>query len=174
MANAIVKIGKRAKAMYNKSGNKRTYIECVKAASKEYNAGKLGTATTVGAARKKKKPYQTGTSHKAFDSMRSARAPGKRKSASGKTYYERRKNRSDMPGKLTGTQQNDVVLRNLTQENMNLRHANARLEGYKDMLLQGAGKDRSKRNDIKKSMKRERLYIATIKKQISMLKALLR
>jgi len=43
---------------------------------------------------------QTGTSNKARDLKRTAKAPGKRKSASGRTYYESRKNRSDRPGTL--------------------------------------------------------------------------
>jgi len=45
---------------------------------------------------------QTGTSNKARDLKRTAKAPGKRKSASGRTYYESRKNRSDRPGTLMG------------------------------------------------------------------------
>ena len=39
--------------------------------------------------------YQTGRTTKAVDRMRHARKPGRRTSASGNTYYERRKNRSD-------------------------------------------------------------------------------
>lgn len=34
--------------------------------------------------------------------MRSAEAPGKRRSETGRVYYEYRKNRSDKPGSLTG------------------------------------------------------------------------
>lgn len=45
---------------------------------------------------------QTGSSNKNKDEMKKAKAPGKRKSASGKTYYERRANRSDKPGSLLG------------------------------------------------------------------------
>lgn len=53
--------------------------------------------------KKKKRSYrQTGTSNKKRDQHRTAHRPGKRKSRSGKTYYERRKNRSDMPGQMTG------------------------------------------------------------------------
>lgn len=50
-----------------------------------------------------KKPAnrQTGTSLKKYDKLISAKKPGKRKSASGKTYTERRANRSDK-GKLLG------------------------------------------------------------------------
>lgn len=45
---------------------------------------------------------QTGTSNKTKDEMKKAKTPGKRKSATGKTYYERRANRSDKPGSLLG------------------------------------------------------------------------
>lgn len=45
---------------------------------------------------------QTGTSNKVADKRKKAKAPGKRKSATGKTYYERRKNRSDKPGSILG------------------------------------------------------------------------
>lgn len=55
---------------------------------------------TLGAKSAAKK--QTGTSNKARDLKRTAKAPGKRKSASGRTYYESRKNRSDRPGTLMG------------------------------------------------------------------------
>ena len=34
--------------------------------------------------------------------MKKSQGPGKRVSATGNVYYERRKNRSDMPGSLTG------------------------------------------------------------------------
>lgn len=53
---------------------------------------------TLGAKPAAKK--QTGSSNKARDIKRAAKAPGKRKSASGRTYYESRKNRSDRPGTL--------------------------------------------------------------------------
>lgn len=50
-----------------------------------------------------KKSYQTGRSYDSRrDSSRSALPPGKRKSASGSVYYERRKNRSDKPGTMLG------------------------------------------------------------------------
>jgi hypothetical protein len=51
---------------------------------------------------KKAKNRQTGTSSRPADQRRHARRPGKRKSKGGSTYYERRKNRSDVPGQLTG------------------------------------------------------------------------
>jgi len=45
---------------------------------------------------------QTGATNKYVDVKRKAKAPGKRTSASGKTYYERRKNRTDKPGSMLG------------------------------------------------------------------------
>lgn len=49
------------------------------------------------------KRLQRGGTNIFNDKARAAKAPGKRKSASGRTYYERRKNRSDAPGEVTGT-----------------------------------------------------------------------
>jgi hypothetical protein len=40
------------------------------------------------------------------DLVRKAKAPGKRRSASGKIYYERRANRSDIPGTMLGEKYN--------------------------------------------------------------------
>ncbi len=42
---------------------------------------------------------QTGKSHTKRDSARKAMQPGKRRSASGRVYYEYRKNRSDLRGR---------------------------------------------------------------------------
>jgi len=52
---------------------------------------------------------QTGTSNKVKDAMRKALAPGKRKSATGKSYTERRANRSDKPGSLLGIKYKSAV-----------------------------------------------------------------
>jgi hypothetical protein len=49
----------------------------------------------------KKLPYQIGKSSKYYDERRGAIAPGKRISRTGKTYWETRKNRSDMTGSNT-------------------------------------------------------------------------
>jgi len=43
---------------------------------------------------------QIGKSNVRYDKRQKAKKPGKRKSSSGKVYYEYRKNRSDMPGRL--------------------------------------------------------------------------
>lgn len=50
----------------------------------------------------KRKMRQTGKTYVSLDKTREAKKPGKRTSANGKTYYERRANRSDV-GKLLGT-----------------------------------------------------------------------
>jgi hypothetical protein len=77
-------------------GKAKTKDQLVKSiVMKERLSGK-----TLGAKPAAKK--QTGTSNKARDIKRTAKAPGKRKSASGRTYYESRKNRSDRPGTLMG------------------------------------------------------------------------
>ena len=44
--------------------------------------------------------HQVGKSIKSIDSKRKALAPGKRISSSGNVYYEYRKSRSDVPGKM--------------------------------------------------------------------------
>ena len=50
---------------------------------------------------------QTGTSNKAKDLQRKAKAPGKRTSAKGKVYTETRKNRTDKPGTMLGQKLQD-------------------------------------------------------------------
>ena len=47
----------------------------------------------------KRAKRMTGKSNRKADSKRSALAPGKRIPASGKPYYERRRNRSDINGR---------------------------------------------------------------------------
>ena len=48
----------------------------------------------------KKSNYQIGKSVVSVDSKRTALAPGKRISKTGNTYYENRKNRSDLKSKI--------------------------------------------------------------------------
>jgi len=73
--------------------NKAKAAKAKKAPAKKKAAVKKATAS---------KPRQTGSSNKLYDSMRKAQGPGKRVSATGGVYYERRKNRSDMPGSVLG------------------------------------------------------------------------
>jgi hypothetical protein len=71
------------------------------AKAKKFPAKKKAPTKKV-AAKKATSAYQTGSSNKLYDSMRKAQGPGKRVSATGGVYYERRKNRSDMPGSILG------------------------------------------------------------------------
>lgn len=48
----------------------------------------------------KKKLHQTGKSFIPLDRLLKAKPPGKRRTKKGSEYYEYRKNRSDMPGKM--------------------------------------------------------------------------
>ena len=96
MANTLKKITARAKQLRKKHPH-TPWKNLVKKAGRDYRAGKLGSV-------KKSKSRQTGSSNEKRDRERSARPPGARIPAGGKkvTYYERRKNRSDKPGSLTG------------------------------------------------------------------------
>lgn len=168
---AIQKISARAKAIRKKSPGK-AWKACIKEASREYNSGKLGAAKKKPAAKKKAakkvKPYQTGSSKKFNDEVRTAKKPGLRKTAWGTKYTERRKNRSDMPGKLTGTAYNEMILRNLRNENANLEEGERRLlqlQAEYKRLPRGTAK-----NLIKREVKRQKNYVKEIKRNIRMLR----
>jgi hypothetical protein len=82
-------------AKAKKRAKKKTAKKAVKKVARKKSARKRSTASN----------RQTGGSNKERDEQRSAKGPGKRvvKTSHGShTYYERRKNRSDQPGKLTG------------------------------------------------------------------------
>lgn len=99
-ARAKFKAVVKEAAKLRKKNPKLTQAEAVKQAfaisySKQRKGKKLGATSR-----------QTGTSDKARDKARKAKPPGKRKAgktAQRKYYYEYRKNRTDKPGKLTGT-----------------------------------------------------------------------
>lgn len=99
--NALTKITDRARSLRRKQPG-MSWKNAVKKAGVDYRSGRLGAVTTT--KKKKDKSRQTGTSNKHYDEQRSARPPGARVPSGGKkvTYYERRKNRSDKPGSLTG------------------------------------------------------------------------
>ncbi len=102
----ISQIATRAKAIRKKSPGKK-WQTCIKEASKELKGtGKKKKATGRQTVRRKvgtTKYRQTGKSNRKRDKERTALAPGKRKNSAGSGfYYERRKNRSDVPGSLTG------------------------------------------------------------------------
>lgn len=102
MKTTLQKITAKAKQI-RKARPSLKWTDAIKAASKSISG------TKKKAAPKKKKAVkkldvnrQTGDSNKFYDEAVKAKQPGKRKSATGKIYYERRKNRSDKPGSLTG------------------------------------------------------------------------
>jgi len=92
----LEKIQKEAKKIRAKNKN-IAWTAAIKKASE--NLRKNGQ---IGKEKVKDKTRQTGSSVKHYDEMKNALPPGKRKSATDKIYYERRKNRSDKPGSLTG------------------------------------------------------------------------
>lgn len=107
MSNIIKKISARAKQI-RKAHPSMKWQSCIKQASKELKGGKT-TAKKKSAKKKsaKKVSYrQTGSTTRKADRKRSAKVPGKRvvKHAGTKStvYYERRRNRSDKPGSLSG------------------------------------------------------------------------
>lgn len=91
----LAKIRARAKALQRKNKNLK-WIPAIKKASVELR-------------KEKKIGVQSGSSNTAIDKKKKAKAPGKRKSVTGKTYYERRKNRSDKKGTLTGVSEAKMI-----------------------------------------------------------------
>jgi hypothetical protein len=104
MSAVLKKITARAKQIRRKHPSMK-WTNAIKQASKELK----GAAPAAKKSARKKKAtrkvdhHQTG-SRKSLrrDKQRSAGAPGKRVTQWGSTYYERRKNRSDIPGTLAG------------------------------------------------------------------------
>lgn len=158
---AIVKIGKRAKQL--RSVNKKlSQRDAIKKAAAEYRAGKLGKVP------KKKAPVkQYGTSDKKRDQERAARVPGWRKSKTGSKYFERRKNRSDIKGKVTGARVTSQLQAELDQ----IRIAESMLSGY--AAIKKAGLSSSQKAQIK----RDKAYWMKVKqahkKNLSNLKTLI-
>lgn len=154
MANtAFTRAVKKAKSLY-KTGRYNTFADAVKAAYK-----KTGKPRATKSA--KKKPVQRGCSNNAIDRKRKAKPPGKRKSASGKTYYENRQNRSDAPGRLTG-----IATRSLDTLNRLVRD----LAVSKDQLDQLKRKRArgEKLNLVERStLNKYPAYIRSLNKQIS-------
>jgi hypothetical protein len=106
MSNIIKKIAARAKQI-RKAHPSKTWQACIKQASKELKGKSIGAKQAAPKKKAVKKPAsrQTGKSSKLHDERYQAKAPGKRmvKTTNGShVYYERRKNRSDVPGSLSG------------------------------------------------------------------------
>lgn len=136
VSKTLAAITTRAKKIRGKNKN-IAWIAAVKTASKQLRSeGKIGKAKPTKKA-PVKKLHQTGTSDKSRDEQRTAQTPGKHivKHGRKKTtkYYEYRKNRSDMPGKLTGTNNKSIVvaqLNELVKGNENIDRQIAILKQY--------------------------------------------
>lgn len=75
-----------------------------------------------------------------------------------------------MPGKLTGTAYNEMILRNLKNENTNLEEGERRLlqlQAEYKRLPKGTAK-----NLIKREVKRQNNYIREVKRNIRMLRTM--
>ncbi len=135
----------------------------------------------VGTAKKKRKLHQTGSSNLKIDRQIKAKQPGKRtiKHRGGKkhSYYESRKNRSDMPGRLTGAGSAGGayrynVLQRLTSNVRQLGEAEKRLSALQSLLkVTPKGVDRTK---VKMYIADQKKFIISLKSDIRMLKALLK
>lgn len=79
-------------------GKKKTYRRpsgVPKSMSKSRKRSSSSSTKRYGGVARSNREYQTGRSNEAYDRRREAKLPGRRVSSSGRTYYERRKNRSD-------------------------------------------------------------------------------
>jgi hypothetical protein len=140
MANAKNKFKaavKKAKSLY-KTGRYKRFSDAVKAAYK-----------TIGHV--KKEYRQTGTSNSQIDKKRKAKAPGKRvvkhKGSKSTVYYERRKNRTDKPGSLSGAK---ALIRNSLKERLKTLLYLKETSKLKGLKKQYAKQVRETKADLKK------------------------
>lgn len=114
---------------------------------------------------------QTGTSNKVKDAKRKALAPGKRKSATGKSYTERRANRSDKPGSLTGITVNKYAMMALQDSLKRLSAAEKNLSNVKNTLASKTfSYNKAYTAQLKKDSVRYAQLIKDIKKHLTQLK----
>lgn len=131
---------------------------------------------------KPRKPtHQTGTSSKKRDEMKRAMPPGKRTVKTSKgthTYYEYRRNRSDMPGKLTGgltsTTYRYNIMQRITSNVRLLNEAEERKRKLERTLKAMPRTDKMGKNKVRSLIQDQRNYIRTLKKDISGFKLLLK
>lgn len=183
MSNIIKKIAARAKQI-RKAHPTKKWTDCIKQASRELKgSSKPGsTAKKRGAAKKKRrvgavksKNRQTGSSNRKRDSQRTAKAPGKRvvRHAGKKStvYYERRKNRSDKPGKLSGTAYTEMILSRIKTSSYNKEQAEKRIADFKAKMK---GKKGIERNALSMAIKAQQKFVGAMKNDIKMLRILLK
>ena len=104
MKLAVTTLRNKAKKLGISDVSKRTKENLVQSIILGEARQKRGTAAGKKATAKRRasSTRQTGSSSTAKDRARKALAPGRRVSRTGRVYYERRKNRSDKPGLLSG------------------------------------------------------------------------
>jgi hypothetical protein len=192
----VQQISRRAKQTRKKG---EAWIAAIKRASKELK-NKSGTVSTRKPGKKsqarrktvpRKKTYsprkpihQTGSSSKKIDKRIKAKAPGKRrvKTAKGShAYYEYRRNRSDMPGSMTGTNKNasgqayrEMILRRMRDADR-VRGAteyNITMIKKQKEALPRTAKLQRKLLDLR--IVELKKFLAVTKKELSMLKTLYR
>lgn len=193
MANITVqKISRRAKQIRKKG---EAWTDAIKRASKQLQSGTVSSSRRSSAPGKKRKTvphkkkgykptkpvHQTGTSSRSRDKLVKAKPPGKRRSKGGKTYYEYRKNRSDMPGKLTGMSKSvngsayrEMILRHMKDADRARTNAEKQILELKQKKRNVPAKDRLTRRAIDTAIKNLRKFVSSQKKEMSMLKALYR
>jgi hypothetical protein len=134
------------------------------------------------APKKKKADYHQTGKRKSIkrDKQIKAKPPGKRRVKSGSgshTYYERRANRSDKPGSLTGGTNGAAatyrynVLQRINSNVRLLGEAEKRLAALQQLLKVSPREDKAR---IRFYIKDQRNYISKLKKDISGFKSLLR
>lgn len=176
MPITVQQISRRAKEIRKKHPGKK-WINCIKEASAQLKSGRA-----VSAVKKKRSYRQTGSSNKKRDQARSAKAPGKRtvKRADGSshTYTERRKNRSDKPGKLTGsgignaaTAYQYSILTRIKSNTHYMSLSTKNIEHYKRLMV---GKTATEKKSYKQLIQAEKKNIVALKKDTTMLKRLLK
>jgi hypothetical protein len=147
MKLAVTTLRNKAKKLGISDVSKRTKENLVQSIILGEARKKRGTAAGKKATAKKsmagvrQSTRQTGTSKTTRDLKKRALAPGRRVSAAGNVYYERRKNRSDKPGQLAGEKYQgwtnyETWLWNLNTDNDSYEYLNGfyqdnpRLEDY--------------------------------------------
>lgn len=136
------------------------------------------------AAKKKTDYHQTGKRKSIKrDKQIRAKAPGKRRVKTGSgshTYYERRANRSDKPGSLTGAGKHasalyrDTVMARIESNVRLLNEAEQRKRMMEESLKKVPRGDKFVKLRIRAALKDQGKYISTLKKDISGFKSLLR
>lgn len=181
----LKKITDKARSI-RKSGE--TWISAVKRAAKmipslspSKKAAKKKSAK-VGK-RKPSKSRQTGTSSLLRDRRLTAKAPGKRivrhKGKKSTKYYERRKNRSDKPGKLTGAGSGASIYRTnvmnrVTSTVRQLNEAEQRLRGLQQLLKAVPASEKADKKKIRGYITDQKKYISTLKADIRGFKSLIK